>query len=35
VIINADGEWRGYYLVSKQEEAVLKWDRNQPDAGAG
>ena len=35
VIINADGEWRGYYLVSKQEEACLKWDRNQPDAGAG
>lgn len=27
VIIDEDGQWRGYYLVSKQEEACLKWDR--------
>lgn len=28
VIIDANGEWRGYYLVSKQEEACLKWERD-------
>ena len=27
VIIDADGEWRGYYLVSTEEEACLKWQR--------
>ena len=27
VIIDGDGKWRGYYLVSKDEEAVLKWER--------
>jgi hypothetical protein len=27
VIIDASDEWRGYYLVSKQEEACLKWER--------
>jgi hypothetical protein len=29
VIIDASDEWRGYYLVSKQEEACLKWERGQ------
>ncbi|HEX5421652.1 MAG TPA: hypothetical protein VFY39_16795 [Gammaproteobacteria bacterium] len=28
VIIDNDGPWRGYYLVSKREEACLKWDRD-------
>ena len=28
VIIDVDGEWRGYYLVSTQEEACLKWERD-------
>lgn len=27
VIIDDDSQWRGYYLVSAQEEACLKWDR--------
>ena len=27
VIIDNDGQWRGYYLVSTEEEACLKWDR--------
>lgn len=29
VIIDGDDdyEWRGYYMVSKDEEAVLRWDR--------
>ena len=27
VIIDSEGEWRGYYLVSKVEEACLKWER--------
>lgn len=27
VIIDGDGKWRGYYLVSTDEEAVLKWER--------
>ena len=27
VIIDLTDEWRGYYLVSKQEEACLKWQR--------
>lgn len=25
VIIDEDGDWRGYYLVSQEEEACLKW----------
>ena len=29
VIIDVSGEWRGYYLVSKQEEACLKWERDE------
>jgi hypothetical protein len=28
VIINSDSPWLGYYLVSKSEEACLKWDRD-------
>jgi hypothetical protein len=32
VIIDANGEWRGYYLVSKQEEACLKWERGQVES---
>lgn len=28
VIIDAEGQWRGYYLVSKAEEACLKWERD-------
>ena len=32
VIIDASGEWRGYYLVSKQEEACLKWERGQAES---
>ena len=31
VIIDGGGEWRGYYLFSTDEEAVLKWERD-PDA---
>lgn len=27
VIIDGDGDWRGYYLFSTDEEAVLKWER--------
>ena len=27
VIIDDDGKWRGYYLFSTAEEAVLKWER--------
>lgn len=27
VIIDEEGQWRGYYLVSTEEEACLKWDR--------
>jgi hypothetical protein len=34
VIIDAAGEWNGYYLVSKQEEACLKWQRD-PAASSG
>lgn len=30
VIIDLDGEWRGYYLFSKNEEVVLTWVRD-PD----
>lgn len=29
VIIDVSGEWRGYYLVSEQEEACLKWERDE------
>jgi hypothetical protein len=29
VIIDGEGGWRGYYLVSKQDEACLKWERGQ------
>jgi hypothetical protein len=32
VIIDASDEWRGYYLVSKQEEACLKWERGQAES---
>lgn len=28
VIIDEDGKWRGYYLFSTEEEAVLKWERD-------
>ncbi len=35
VIIDVTGEWRGYYLVSKQEEACLKWQRDPAEAGTG
>jgi hypothetical protein len=24
---SGDGEWRGYYLFSEEEEAALKWER--------
>lgn len=27
VIIDAEDEWRGYYLFSTEEEACLKWER--------
>lgn len=27
VIIDTEGDWRGYYLVSTVEEACLKWER--------
>ncbi len=27
VIIDNDGKWRGYYLLSVDEEAVLRWER--------
>ena len=27
VIIDNDGPWRGYYLYTTDEEAVLKWVR--------
>ncbi len=27
VIIDGDDKWRGYYLFSTDEEAVLKWER--------
>lgn len=30
VIIDGKGKWRGYYLFSTDEEAVLKWER-EPD----
>ena len=30
VIIDTDTEWRGYYMFSTDEEAVLKWVRD-PD----
>lgn len=26
-VIIDEGQWAGYYLVSKEEEACLKWDR--------
>ena len=29
VIINEDGQWRGYYLYTTSEEAVLKWVREE------
>lgn len=32
VIIDSEGPWRGYYLVSKQEEACLKWEREEEPA---
>ena len=32
VIIDDKGEWSGYYLVSKQEEACLKWQREAAEA---
>jgi hypothetical protein len=28
VIIDNNGEWRGYYLFSVEEEACLKWERS-------
>jgi hypothetical protein len=28
VIIDDAGQWGGYYLVSREEEACLKWDRD-------
>lgn len=28
VIIDGEGEWRGYYLFSTDDEAVLKWQRS-------
>ena len=28
VIIDTDDDWRGYYLVSTDEEACLKWSRS-------
>lgn len=31
VIIDSEGQWRGYYLVSKSEEACLKWERDAAD----
>jgi hypothetical protein len=34
VIIDAAGEWRGYYLVSKEEEACLKWQRDTAESPA-
>ena len=27
VIIDGEGEWAGYYLVSTSEEGCLKWDK--------
>lgn len=27
VIIDTEDDWRGYYLVSRVEEACLKWER--------
>lgn len=32
VIIDTEGPWRGYYLVSKSEETCLKWERAPGDA---
>jgi len=32
VIIDEEGEWRGYYLVSTKEEACLKWQRPGADS---
>jgi hypothetical protein len=32
VIIDTDGQWRGYYLVSKSEEACLKWEREEAES---
>jgi hypothetical protein len=32
VIIDGEGDWRGYYLVSKTEEACLKWERDAAEA---
>ena len=29
VIIDTEGQWRGYYLVSKSDEACLKWERSE------
>lgn len=29
VIIDTEGQWRGYYLVSAVEEACLKWEREE------
>lgn len=29
VIIDTDDDWRGYYLVSTDEEACLKWSRDE------
>jgi hypothetical protein len=27
VILDLEPQWRGYYLVSKSDEACLKWER--------
>lgn len=32
VIIDTEGQWRGYYLVSTTEEACLKWERDAAEA---
>jgi hypothetical protein len=32
VIIDSEGQWRGYYLVSKSEETCLKWERDGAEA---
>ncbi|HEU4618860.1 MAG TPA: hypothetical protein VFV10_12535 [Gammaproteobacteria bacterium] len=32
VIIDTEGQWRGYYLVSTQDEVCLKWAREDGDS---
>jgi hypothetical protein len=32
VIIDTEGQWRGYYLVSTQEEVCLKWAREDEES---